>query len=140
MFHARVRPVWTPKSAPGRVTLNLCFCIWCDLRVTYCISVRPEHETLTHNYPCLGGPGAVSIKKRRDTLCRNCVFASGAICGSYSAFWCVWGAKHRHTIFHARVGLAQFPHKACWDTLRRTCVFASGAIYVSHSSFLCIGM
>jgi hypothetical protein len=93
---------------------------------------------LTDNYPCLGGHGAVSTKRRWDTLCRNCVFASGVICGSYRSFWCVWGTKHRCTIFHAQVGLAQFPHKACRDTLRRTSVFASGAIYGSRTSFLCI--
>jgi hypothetical protein len=30
--------------------------------------------------------------------------------------------KHRHTIFHARVGLVRIPQKTCRDTLCRTCV------------------
>jgi hypothetical protein len=34
-----------------------------------------------------------------DTLHQTWVFAFGGICGSHSAFWCVWGAKVRHTIF-----------------------------------------
>jgi hypothetical protein len=38
-------------------------------------------------------------KAHRDTSRRTCVFASGAICGSRSVFLCVWGVKHRHTIF-----------------------------------------
>jgi hypothetical protein len=31
-------------------------------------------------------------------------FASSGIYGSRSAFRCVWGTKHRHTIFHSRLG------------------------------------
>jgi hypothetical protein len=56
------------------------------------------------------------------------------IFGSRSAFWCVRGVKHRHTIFHARVGPVQIQQKAHWDTLRRTCVFASGGICGSRSA------
>jgi hypothetical protein len=33
-------------------------------------------------------------------------------------FQCVLGAKHRHTIFHARVGPVLFQQKARRDTLR----------------------
>jgi hypothetical protein len=43
---------------------------------------------------------------------------------SRSAFWCVRGVKHRHTIFHAQVGLVQIPQKARRDTFHQTCVFA----------------
>jgi hypothetical protein len=48
-------------------------------------------------------------KHTRTHHARTCVFASGGICGSCSAFWCVQGTKHQHTIFHAQVGPVLFP-------------------------------
>jgi hypothetical protein len=48
-------------------------------------------------------------KVLRDTLPQTFVFASGKICRSRSAFWCVRGMKRRRTIFHSRVGQLQFP-------------------------------
>jgi hypothetical protein len=45
---------------------------------------------------------------RQDNLRRICVFASGGISESRSAFWRLQGEKHRHTIFPAWVGLVQF--------------------------------
>jgi hypothetical protein len=38
------------KSAPGQVTINLCFCIRRDLWVTLGIPVRLGHETSTHYF------------------------------------------------------------------------------------------
>jgi hypothetical protein len=75
---------------------------------------------------------------RQDTCRRICVFASGGICGSRSAFRCLRGTKYRHTIFHARVGLVQFSKKARRDKLRRTCVIASCGICRSRSALRCI--
>jgi hypothetical protein len=45
----------TTKSVPGHVMMNLCFHIWRDLRVTYCILVHPGCETSTHYFSCSGG-------------------------------------------------------------------------------------
>jgi hypothetical protein len=70
-------------------------------------------------------------------LCPTCVFASGEICGSCSAFRRIHGAKCDCTIFHTRVGLVQIRQNAHQDTLQRTCVFASGAICRSCSAFCC---
>jgi hypothetical protein len=39
---------------------------------------------------------------RRDTLCRTCVYASGAIWRSHSAFCCIRGVECQHTIFILR--------------------------------------
>jgi hypothetical protein len=88
--------------------------------------MRPGHETLTHNFSCLSGPGAVSKTTCWDTLHKTCVFASDAIFGSRIAFPCVRGVSRRSTMFNAWVGLLPLPQKACRDMLRRTCAFVHG--------------
>jgi hypothetical protein len=72
------------------------------------------------------------------TLCRTCVFCIWWDLGSRSAFQCVRGAKHHHTIFHARVGLVLFLEKACWDTFCRTCIFEYSGICRSRTTFWCV--
>jgi hypothetical protein len=71
--------------------------------------VHLGHEMSTHNFSFSGGPGAVSINSSLGHVTLNLVFASGAVCGSRSAFRCVSAMKHRRNIFHARAGLVQIP-------------------------------
>jgi hypothetical protein len=80
------------------------------------------------------GLAPIPQRAHRDTLRRTCAFASGAICGSSSAFRYVRCAKHWHTIFHACVGPVQILEKVRRDTLHRTCVFASDGICRSSSA------
>jgi hypothetical protein len=92
------------KSKPGHIAPNLCFCIWCDLQVTYCVLMHTGHHMSMHYFSCPHGPGADPKKVYRNTLHRTCVFASAATYGSCSRFYCVPGMKCRRTNFHARVG------------------------------------
>jgi hypothetical protein len=77
-------------------------------------------------------------KARWDTLRRTCVFASSGFRRSHSAFRCVRGPKHRHTIFSAWVGPVRIQQTTRWDMLCRTCVFASGGICGSRSAYRCV--
>jgi predicted membrane channel-forming protein YqfA (hemolysin III family) len=57
-------------------------------------------------------------KRRAQTHNAKIVcFASGGICGSRIAFWCVRATKCQHAIFHALVLLVQIPQKAHRETL-----------------------
>jgi hypothetical protein len=62
-----------------------------------------------YNFSCSGGTGLDLTKSMRDMLRRTCVFASDRIWGSCSAFQCIWGMKHRHTIFRTWVGPVRIP-------------------------------
>jgi hypothetical protein len=64
----------------------------------------------------------------QDTLGRTCAFASGAICGSHSAFWCI---KLRRTIFYAPVGAVQYDKK-CTGTRYTEIVFLHPMGSASH--------
>jgi hypothetical protein len=91
--------------------------------------VLPGRETSMHYFSCSGRPVRIPQKVCLDVLSQTSVFASGGICvGSRSVPWCVRGAKHRCTIFHARVGPVQIRIKAHRDTSCLTCVFTSGRI------------
>jgi hypothetical protein len=110
ILHAHVGPVRIPQKAQlGHVKPNLCLASGRILCVTQCILVRLGHERSTHYFSCLGGTDTGCTKMSQDTLRQTCVFASGGIYGSRSAFLCLRGTKCRCTISRALVGLVQFP-------------------------------
>jgi hypothetical protein len=61
-------------------------------------------------------------KACQDTLCQTCVFASGGIDASHTAFRCVRSMECRRTIFHAQVGPYRF-HKKHAETHYAELVF-----------------
>jgi hypothetical protein len=109
------------------------------------------HKTSTHYFSYSGGTNAASNKARRDTLHRTCVFATDEICGSGSAFRHVRGAKHRRTIFHARVAWCGFQKSVpghdtpnmcfCfwWDLWVTQCIAVHPGHEISMHYFSCRG-
>jgi hypothetical protein len=69
----------------------------------------------------LGTAQYIFKKSAPGTLRQTCVFASGGICGSRSAFRCDWGMRCRCTFFRLRWDRCGFQKKAHQDTLCRTC-------------------
>jgi hypothetical protein len=59
------------KIMPGHVTPNLCFYIWWDLWVTYCILVRLGHEASTHYFSCSSGTGMDMTKRALSHVMPN---------------------------------------------------------------------
>jgi hypothetical protein len=88
------------------------FCSRWDLRVILYIAVRPGCEMSTHYFSCLGETATDSTKRCQDTLRRTCVFASSDLCGSCSAFRCLWGMKHHALFFMLGWDWCGF-HKKC---------------------------
>jgi hypothetical protein len=105
----------------------------------------------SHNFSCMGWTSMDSTKCAlgHDT---PIVFASGGICGSRSAFRCVWGTKCRCTIFCAWVWPVGIPQKnvlghitlnlcfcILWDLRVMQCIPVCPVCETSMHNFLCWG-
>jgi hypothetical protein len=69
------------------------------------------------------GPCADTKKAHQVTLRQTSIFASGAICGSLSAFCDVRGVKRRHSTIHARVGQCGFHKRRQWTCYAKDVFF-----------------
>jgi hypothetical protein len=81
-----------------------------------------------------------SLHKMRVGLVTSnlCVFASGGIYRSHSAFQCVGGVKPHCIFCHAQVGLWRFPEKSSSGHVAPNLFFASDGICGSHSACWCV--
>jgi hypothetical protein len=88
--------------------------------------VNPGCEMLVHYFSFLCGASMDSTKSELGHIRLNLCFASGRICGSRGALRCVWGVKHRCTLFLASVGaiwIAQqlvgtpYAEHVCWHPM-----------------------
>jgi hypothetical protein len=124
------------KSMLGHVTPHLCFLHLVGSAGHVVHSGASGARNIDTLFFILAWERYVFNKKCAGTRYAELVFfASGVIYGTQSAFQCVQGTKHRHTIFHARDGPVWIRQKVCWDTLCQSCVFASTGIYGSCSAF-----
>jgi hypothetical protein len=62
------------KRTPGLAMLNLCFCIRCDLWVTWCGLVRLGREMSTLYFSCSGGSGVGPTKSTSRHVMMNSCF------------------------------------------------------------------
>jgi hypothetical protein len=62
------------KHSSGHIILNSCFCIQCDLRITYYVQERLGFETSMHYFSCSGGPAMDPIKSVLEHITLNLYF------------------------------------------------------------------
>jgi hypothetical protein len=142
IFHAWVGWVWNPHKVLRDTLRQTCV-------------LQPLRSTSHVVHSDVSGPrcvdalffmlrwgdwyGFYNLRTRTSyTIYHTCVFASGVICESRCAFWCVRATKHRCTSFHARVGPVRVAQKARWDMLCWASIFPSCVICGSHSAFCCV--
>jgi hypothetical protein len=88
-------------------------------------------------FPARVGPVWFPQKVSRDTLHRTCVFISGAMCGSRSAFRCVRAVKSRHsTPKHVTPNLC---FSILWDLCVTQCILVHLGSNKSMYYFSCLG-
>jgi hypothetical protein len=94
---------------------------------------------LMHSFSCSGGTGTDLTQSAQGHVMPNmCFCIRWDLWVTRSSFQCIWGAKRRRTICHARVRPVRISQKAHRDTLCATCVFASSGICGTRSAFRCI--
>jgi hypothetical protein len=81
------------ESVSAHFTSYLCFCIWWDPWVTYCIPVLTGANHRDTIFDARVGLVWIPQKAHCDTLHQSCVFATGGIYGSGSVLQCIWGAN-----------------------------------------------
>jgi hypothetical protein len=121
-FSCSGRPSAVPiKPAMGNVMLNLCFCIRCDMWVTWRIPLCPGRETSPQYFSCLGGPDF--HKKYVGSHYTDLVFLhlmgyAGHIMHSGGS-----GCKTSMHYFHAWVGQCGFPKKGTGTRYAKLVIF-----------------
>jgi hypothetical protein len=125
----------TTKTASGYVTLNLCFSMQWDLRVTYCVLVRPGHTTSMQYFSCSGGPGSDPTKSV-ETRYGEHVFLCQVGSMGHVVHSCASGAQNVDPLFFmlgwARYGSHKNPIESHYTT--RLFLYPLGStVHVVHS-------
>jgi hypothetical protein len=96
--------VWT-QSRSHKKCMETCYSEQMFLHLVRSVGhVVPLWFVQGTNHRCpiihaLVGPVRIQEKAQDNTLCQTCPFAFGAIYGSRSAFWSIWGVNLRHNFF-----------------------------------------
>jgi hypothetical protein len=129
--HARVGPCGSCKKCIGTHRAELVFLHLVGSVGPKCILVHPGCETSTHYFSCSCAPGADPTKSVPEQITSKLCFYIQCVLSVQCAFWCVWGVKHRLTIFILLCARCR-SHKKRAGTYYTKLVFLHPVGFVSH--------
>jgi hypothetical protein len=90
------------KSTLGHVMPNICFCILCDMRVTYCILVLPEHKISMYYFSFSSEASAEPTKSAPGLVMLNMYFLHLVRPAGHVVRSCAFGVRNVTTLFEVQ--------------------------------------